>query len=134
MRGRKPKPTGLRILEGVPGHKPLNTREPKPLEGDLSPPKWLKGPARKEWKRIVAVMPPGIITLADLIPFAIYCSLSGEFIQDELDGKRMQTLRLTELRAYAVEFGLTPSARARMVVPLVKHDNNDEKSDYFKTA
>ncbi len=32
MRGRKPKPTALKLVSGNPGHRPLNTREPKPWE------------------------------------------------------------------------------------------------------
>lgn len=30
MRGRKPKPTHLKLLEGNPGHRPINGAEPKP--------------------------------------------------------------------------------------------------------
>ena len=30
QRGRKPKPTALKMLEGNPGGRPLNTKEPKP--------------------------------------------------------------------------------------------------------
>jgi P27 family predicted phage terminase small subunit len=33
MAGRRPKPTALKILEGNPGHRPLNLREPKPPKG-----------------------------------------------------------------------------------------------------
>jgi hypothetical protein len=29
MRGRKPKPTHLKLLEGNPGRRPLNTGEPR---------------------------------------------------------------------------------------------------------
>lgn len=33
MRGRKPKPTHLKLLEGNPGHRPINGAEPKPNPG-----------------------------------------------------------------------------------------------------
>ena len=32
-RGRKPKPTALKVLEGNPGKRPLNDREPVPPKG-----------------------------------------------------------------------------------------------------
>lgn len=31
IRGKKPKPTNLKILEGNPGKRPLNLNEPKPI-------------------------------------------------------------------------------------------------------
>lgn len=33
MRGRKPKPTAMKLLEGNPGHRPLNVGEAR-LEAD----------------------------------------------------------------------------------------------------
>ncbi|MEQ8198694.1 MAG: phage terminase small subunit P27 family, partial [Clostridiaceae bacterium] len=30
QRGRKPKPTAIKVLEGNPGKRPLNKNEPKP--------------------------------------------------------------------------------------------------------
>ena len=42
QRGRKPKPTALKVLEGNPGKRPLNLYEPTP-EGDLPEcPEWLE--------------------------------------------------------------------------------------------
>ena len=40
-RGRKPKPTGIKQLEGNPGKRKLNEREPKPEKKAPSCPKWL---------------------------------------------------------------------------------------------
>lgn len=34
-RGRKPKPTALKVLEGNPGKRPLNDHEPIPPKGEL---------------------------------------------------------------------------------------------------
>ena len=51
-RGRKPKPTALKVLEGNPGKRPLNDREPVPPKGTLKCPAWLLPEAKKEWKRL----------------------------------------------------------------------------------
>ena len=40
-RGRKPKPTAMKILEGNPGKRPLNPFEPVPVKGDIKCPDWL---------------------------------------------------------------------------------------------
>ena len=37
-RGRKPKPTALKVLEGNPGKRPLNDREPVPPKATLEMP------------------------------------------------------------------------------------------------
>ena len=38
MAGRKPKPTAIKKLEGNPGKRKLNTKEPIPAKGDK---RWL---------------------------------------------------------------------------------------------
>lgn len=47
-RGRKPKPTAMKELEGNPGKHPLNTSEPKPTKKAPACPKWLEPEAKKE--------------------------------------------------------------------------------------
>ena len=37
-RGRKPKPTALKVLEGNPGKRPLNENEPIPPKGSIKCP------------------------------------------------------------------------------------------------
>lgn len=34
-RGRKPKPTALKLLEGNPGKRPINANEPIPPKGNI---------------------------------------------------------------------------------------------------
>ena len=73
-RGRKPKPTALKLLEGNPGKRPLNDREPVPLKGDIKCPDWLLPEAKKEWKRLApALEAMGVLTMADLTAFEGYC-------------------------------------------------------------
>ena len=52
-RGRKPKPTALKALEGNPGKRPLNEHEPVPPKATLRCPAWLEAEAKKEWKRLI---------------------------------------------------------------------------------
>ena len=57
MAGRKPKPTALKKLEGNPGKRKLNTKEPVPGKGMPDCPKWLLPEAKKELK-IFKVLSP----------------------------------------------------------------------------
>lgn len=56
IRGRKPKPTALKVLEGNPGHRPLNKREPMPKGRLPRCPDWLEEDAKKEWKRLGKIL------------------------------------------------------------------------------
>ena len=47
-RGRKPKPTHLKVLAGNPGKRPLPKNEPKPKPIAPRCPQWLDPIARKE--------------------------------------------------------------------------------------
>ena len=51
-RGRKPTPTAIKELEGNPGKRALNDREPKPQKKAPACPKWLEDEAKKEWRRL----------------------------------------------------------------------------------
>lgn len=73
-RGRKPKPTAMKELEGNPGKHPLNTSEPKPNKKAPACPKWLEPEAKKEWRRLAKQMEAiGILTEVDMAAFAGYC-------------------------------------------------------------
>lgn len=47
QRGRKPKPTAVKVLEGNPGKRSLNTAEPKPEKKAPRCPSWLEDEAKK---------------------------------------------------------------------------------------
>ena len=67
QRGRKPKPTAVKQLEGNPGKRQLNANEPKPAARAPSCPKWLEDDAKKEWRRLAKQMEQlGILTLPSL--------------------------------------------------------------------
>src|SRR4051812_21402132 len=63
MRGRKPKPTHLKLLDGNPGKRPLNAGEPKPERRIPTCPAHLNPTAKAEWKRLARQMHVlGIVT------------------------------------------------------------------------
>ena len=72
QRGRKPKPTAVKVLEGNPGKRSLNTNEPKPVKKAPRCPGWLEDEAKKEWKRMAKQMEQlGILTEIDMAAFAM---------------------------------------------------------------
>ena len=56
MAGRKPKPTAVKKLEGNPGKRKLNSKEPVPAKGIPACPDWLMPEAKKEWERLAELM------------------------------------------------------------------------------
>lgn len=60
MRGRKPRPTAFRVLNGNPGHRPTNDREPEPppLDDFETPPDVLSAipDAVAEWRRLAPLL------------------------------------------------------------------------------
>ena len=101
-RGRKPTPTAIKELEGNPGKRPLNTKEPKPVKKAPSCPKWLEPEAKKEWRRLAKQMEQiGILTEVDMAAFAGYCQAyarwkeAEEFITQH--GSIVKTPRITAI-------------------------------------
>jgi phage terminase small subunit len=52
MRGRRPKPTRLKLLTGNPGKRPFNDTEPRPEPVVPECPPELSELARREWDRL----------------------------------------------------------------------------------
>ena len=74
MAGRKPKPTAIKELEGNPGKRKLNKKEPKPEKGMLVCPEWLLPEAKVEWKHLSEKLNQmGVLTEVDMAAFAAYC-------------------------------------------------------------
>jgi len=65
MRGRKPKPTHLKLVEGNAGKRPLNSAEPQPT-GDLyAAPEWMTASQREGWAYAIAHAPLGLLKQLD---------------------------------------------------------------------
>ncbi len=74
MRGRKPKPTRLKVLTGNPGKHPLNGDEPLPETAVPDCPPELSPAARKEWDRLVGELGKlRVLTNLDRAALAAYC-------------------------------------------------------------
>lgn len=84
QRGRKPKPSALKELEGNPGKREINTNEPHPVKKAPPCPKWLETEAKKEWRRLAKQMEQlGILTEVDMTAFAGYCQAYARWKEAE---------------------------------------------------
>lgn len=72
QRGPQPTATQIKKLDGNPGKRPLNKREPRPRPL-LQRPAHITGAIGDEWDRAVAAMPPGFFTAADVPTLTVYC-------------------------------------------------------------
>ena len=138
MRGRKPKPTALRAIEGNPGKRRLNDREPTPPEGVPDCPDELDDVARAEWFRTASVLKEmKLLTRADRTALLAYCTVYARWVEAEAQVRKYGAIvkspnkgfpmkspyltvadqSLESMRKFMVEFGLTPSSRSRIRVP-----------------
>ena len=138
MRGRRPKPTRIKVLTGNPGKRPLNEAEPRPEPSIPECPAELGEVARREWHRMAAELGPlRVITNLDRAALAAYCGAYAlwaeamEAIQKfgamikSPSGFPVQSPylaianRQTEIMMrIASEFGFTPASRSRIAAPI----------------
>lgn len=89
MRGRKPRPTHLKLVTGNPGRRPLNPNEPTPEQVLPTVPAHLSDEAKEEWKRLAQELHSlGLLTRIDRASFAAYCQAYGDWIEAEAQLKR----------------------------------------------
>lgn len=143
-RGRKPKPTAVKKLEGNPSGRPLNENEPKP-SGFAECPDWLEPDAKEEWNRLGGELKKlGLLTSADMAAFAGYCQAYARWKEAEqyltthgsvmttASGYKQQvpqvSIAQTNLKLvlkFCEQFGLTPSARSRIISNTAGDDSED---------
>jgi P27 family predicted phage terminase small subunit len=138
MRGRKPEPSALKLLRGLPGKRKLSADEPAPTPvTDLTPPDWIEGEARAEWERLAPMLARlGVLTETDMGALSAYCEAwatwKGATQQIRKWGMVLKAKEgelpvvspyvkiahnaLMQMRGLLVEFGMTPSSRARIHV------------------
>lgn len=130
-RGPAPRPNNLRLLHGEQRPSRINRDEPRPRDVPPGKPGWLSAGAAAEWDRVL----PELVAMrtareADAIALAAYCEAvarlrtaselvarSGLMLRDR-DGVIRKNPAVAqardasvEVRMWAREFGLTPSAR-----------------------
>lgn len=179
MAGRRPLPTALKILNGNPGHRPLNDAEITPAVAMPEMPRTLSRAARREWHFITRkLLALGILTEIDGKALAAYCEAYAEWEQacldvkkygqlieepvinkmgeavcmesaEEVDGvlvrKSTPLFRLKEnpavrtrnnaaktMKAFLIEFGLTPATRAKLKIG--KKADDEPVEDFFNRA
>jgi P27 family predicted phage terminase small subunit len=143
--GRRPKPTALKVLEGNPGHRPLNDAEPLVPKGCPERPKGLSFVARREWNRITAdLAEAGLLARTDGKALMGYCDAYSDWqeanrmcqkhgISIQVMGAfgmvwrsapwfNQKHLALKTMKTYLIEFGLTPASRSRLRVDKPKAD------------
>ncbi len=138
-RGPPRKPTHLKVLAGNPGKRPLNPFEPKPEMEAPTCPRWLSPEARRVWRYSVPLLKRmRVLALVDRDALVAYCVTYARWqktekflvehgevypIKDAV-GRVLSMAQfpqvaiarnlLQAVRAYQLEFGLTPSARSRL--------------------
>lgn len=151
--GRPPKPTHLKLIEGNPGGRKIG-REPKPRQITPDPPDELDADAREEWDRMATSLDRlGLLTEIDRSAFAAYCQAYGRWAGAQRSLKKMAEKDVTGAAAqiiktqggnwiqnpligiankaardmvnFATEFGMTPSARARLAIADAGSDPGD---------
>ena len=152
VRGRKPVPTAIKVLEGNPGKRKLNTKEPKIPKVAPTCPKWLEPEAKKEWSRLAKHMESiGILTEVDMSAFAGYCQAYSRWKEAEefisANGSTFTTpsgyvqqipqvsIAQTYMKAmerFAEQFGLTPASRSRIVADSEGTTAKDEMQSLLK--
>lgn len=134
-KGRKAKPTELKRLQGNPGKRALNNSEPKP-KTPVKKPRGMQPLARKFWDEyspelarleiLTGVDSAAFRLMAEHLGFAIQAAKqlheSGLTVETKEGTKKnplAQVFKDNSLayKAYAAEFGMTPSSRTRLKMP-----------------
>lgn len=143
LRGRKPQPSALKLVTGA-GKRPVNDAEPQaPAFTDCAPPDYLNDIARDEWRRVIrSLIDSKVAGEWDLSALAAYCAAYADFVVlqkniQQLQAKNEMAAYITRtqsgnyifnpvfaarnaaaklMKEFAVEFGMTPSARSRIKV------------------
>jgi P27 family predicted phage terminase small subunit len=157
VKGRRPKPTHLKLVTGNPGKRPLNKREPKLARSRPSAPAHMSDRAREAWGYVSGLLDRmGLLTEVDGVALEMLCEAYADFLAARAEikafgseyyttatagGDKMHRVHPAvaqkndadrRIRAWLAEFGMTPSARAR-----VNADGDGEDQDaaaaYFAT-
>lgn len=146
MRGRKPKPSFLRALDGGASHSRVeNPDEPKPTGDIADPPMDLSATQQKIWRHAIANAPAGMLKLIDASVFKVWVVAEDTLEQARAEVSRLGLLVKTKdgatiqnpylpiqnkqaaiVMKAAAELGFSPTAR-----PRVKVSNTGKGSDPF---
>ena len=112
LRGVKPKPTALKLINGNPSGRPIYNSEPRPEPGCVKPEFLNGGTASKLWDKYASKLERlGLLTEIDAETFAAFCLVMAKMHDDPED---MKAHDFQQLRSFSQLFGMDPSSRARM--------------------
>jgi P27 family predicted phage terminase small subunit len=149
MKGRKPTPTAIKKLNGNPGKRALNKKEPDYPELGPTPPDFLDEFGQKEWKRVFPMLAAiKVIKAPEAALLAAYCGAFSDFyrLSEMSKGKgfivkapngcpMMSPLftalskARTEMIKLMAELGITPSSRSR--IKTEEPDEPDELDEFL---
>ncbi len=109
LRGPAPKPNAIRIAEGNPARRPINTESPQFADGEPRQPTGINAEARREWRRLVPILlsVPGLLTEADGYELADMC---------EARATRLSLVRAVESRRRRAADQIREQAKERGVM------------------
>jgi P27 family predicted phage terminase small subunit len=155
MAGRKPTPTQTKIIQGTfRNDRAVNEPTPAPLsQKEYQPPRWLKGRvARKAWRRFYQVLTDNnVLTEMDRTALEMLCIAYAKWREAAEKAKvglyetktgyvshnpliNVENRYAKELRALLTEFGLTPSSRSRIDLPMPKEAGQDPMEKILNEA
>lgn len=115
----------------------------KPKANNIKPPTWLSPLAKKEFKRLAAELDYiGLMTNVDVNQLAVYCRAYARYVElqkgsnskeddeDIVDEKTLDTL-YKQLKSMAIEFGFTPSSRAKLAMPKEEEKEKSTEEKLF---
>ncbi len=134
MRGRKPKPTYLKLVKGERRPSRLNLNEPSAPRSDAEPPPGLSPTALEKWNELAPqLIEAGILTQLDRDALHAYClaysslveaqralDRSGVVVKGYRDAPvlnpylRARNYSLEMMRRFGEQLGLSPSSRGRI--------------------
>ena len=106
MKGRKPKPRRLRILEGTAerADRPLNEREPEPAASLPKAPRHLSKAAKTHWRKFARVLYDcGLLTTIDTVALEGLCNLYVRYVTAAKQVAELAPIRLIKVHAESGE-------------------------------
>lgn len=136
MKGRKPKPTHLKLIEGNAGKRALNKKEPFPQGNLHEAPEWFTEDQKTGWAYAIANSPCGLLKLLDRSALTVWVVAEdmhrqatvavgkfGLITKSPSKGEPMQNPYLPIINRQAqimmkaaAELGFTPSSRSRVEI------------------
>ncbi len=151
MKGRKPTPTALKVSRGTdqPARMNKNEMQPELISKMPPPPKWFSTLAKKIYRqKSKELIAQKIMSQLDIDMFVLYCNEYAVYIETSAEIRaipynaslgeasnevykriRQQNQQAWErAKSIAIEFGFTPSSRARVHKPETNSDGDDDFS------